>query len=357
MKKVIFLISILFFYACSDSQSPTPIPTDPQNPTATGWTIPENEVLNGGPGKDGIPSIDDPKFISNDAVKFMTDNDLILALKHGDEVRGYPHPILDWHEIVNDKIADLAIAVTYCPLTGTGIGWDRMVDKKETTFGVSGLLYNSNLIPYDRETDSFWSQMRMDCVNGDLVGTEINTYPLVEMSWKTWKEYFPSGKVMSTETGRQRSYGVYPYGDYKISDRLIFPVSNSIASLPTKERVLGVFVENLVRIYRFSNFTGPDYSVIEEDYLESPLVVVGNQGKNVIAAFSRNLEGNIRTFKGLGSGNGQSIMKDDLGNVYNIFGEVVSGPNKGSKLPSVRNFIGYGFVWGAFYDEGLSIFE
>ncbi len=183
------IIWIVFFIAgisCADSDPLAGSQGGGSN--SNEWLIPQNEVRDGGPGKDGIPSLTTPSFVDNaTADAFMLDNDLILAVKVGSEVRGYPHPILDWHEIVNDVMGDNKFAVTYCPLTGTGIGWNRVVNGEETTFGVSGLLYNTNLIPYDRKTDSNWSQMRNECVNGELMGDDADLVHMVEMSWSTWK--------------------------------------------------------------------------------------------------------------------------------------------------------------------------
>ena len=142
----------------------------PIDNTDTDWSIPIAEVLDGGPGKDGIPALENPVFISAENTTVLQDADLVLGFKNGDDVRAYPRIILDWHEIINDNIGDVSLAVTYCPLTGTGIGWDRNIDGNETTFGVSGLLYNTNLIPYDRATGSNWSQILNASVNGSLAG-------------------------------------------------------------------------------------------------------------------------------------------------------------------------------------------
>jgi hypothetical protein len=193
------------------------------------WLIPVSEVRDGGPGKDGIPALSNPKFISLDKVDYFLDNELVIGFVDGDKNRAYPHSILDWHEIVNDRVGSVDISVTYCPLTGTWICWDRKIIGKVTTFGVSGLLYNSNLIPYDRETDSNWSQIGLQCVNGPLVGTEAVTIGVVETKWGTWKKIYPESKVLSTNTGYNRGYGFYPYGDYRADHAyLLFPVSGGI---------------------------------------------------------------------------------------------------------------------------------
>ena len=198
----LFFVCILFFLitSCSEDGQPSPVtinnPNTPNNSNNSSWLVPLNEVRDGGPGKDGIPSIDNPIFQSVSEASFP-DDELVIGLKWDDEVRVYPHYILDWHEIVNDDLGPVSVAVTYCPLTGTTIGWDRQVNGENTTFGVSGLLYNSNLMPYDRRTNSTWSQMRLDCVNGELISTEINTIQLVETSWGTMKELYPNAMVFN----------------------------------------------------------------------------------------------------------------------------------------------------------------
>ena len=196
------------------------------------WTLPRNEILDGGPGKDGIPALLDPLLVLAQDATYLTNGDLILGYKMGDEVRAYPHKILDWHEIINDQINGFPFAVTYCPLTGTGIGWERTINRTVTTFGVSGLLYNTNLIPYDRLTDSNWSQIRLDCVNGSAQGILAKTVELVETTWGNWKEMYPQSKVVSDRTGWSRDYQLFPYGNYRTDHSIIFfPISPSNPSV------------------------------------------------------------------------------------------------------------------------------
>lgn len=202
----IYLIAALFaFTACTDEDM-AGTPGDINNPDNPAWLIPVAEVRDGGPGKDGIPAIDNPNFISASAVTYLNDNDLVLGFADGNNVSAYPHSILDWHEIINVDTENHSIAVIYCPLTGTGIGWDRVINEKKTTFGVSGLLYNSNIIPYDRLTGSNWSQLLLKSVNGELSGTLPKTYNLIETTWKTWKAMYPASRVVSTNTGFNRNY-------------------------------------------------------------------------------------------------------------------------------------------------------
>jgi len=347
LKNLFLLISITLIFSFCDTG---------ELPDIGEWAIPTDEVFDGGPGKDGIPSVDDPRFStsSDNETNYLLDTDLILGLQVGDEIRGYTHPILDWHEIVNDDVNGLPIAITYCPLTGTGIGWDRTVNGNITTFGVSGLLYNSNLIPYDRITDSNWSQMANECVNGDLINTPINTKLLVEMSWKTWKEMYPNADVLNRNTGFNRAYGTYPYGSYITNTSLNFPVDIDDDRLHRKERVLGVIIDGSAVAYQFKNFQGDSIQLVNDNFDGTELVIVGSEEKNFMVAFERELEGNVLDFTAL-QDELPAVIEDQDGNKYNVFGKRIEGVDVGKNLITPTNYIGYWFSWGAFY-PGIEIY-
>src|SRR5918996_1160596 len=173
--------------------------------------IPRNEMLPGGPPRDGILAIDQPRFIRLAEVNFLRDEDRILSAKIDNELRAYPLRILAWHEIVNDQIGDRAIAVTYCPLAGAGLVFDRQVNARKLSFGVSGRLYPSDLIMYDRETESLWPQIAMKAVSGAQAGAELRWLPSEHMTWRAWREAHPDGKVLSTRTGHARDYSESAY--------------------------------------------------------------------------------------------------------------------------------------------------
>jgi len=313
------------------------------------WLIPKEQVYDGGPGKDGIPALTNPTFIPMGEATYLNDDDLVIGVKVGDEVRAYPHPILDWHEIINDDINGKLLSVTYCPLTGSGIGWNRVLNGQATTFGVSGLLYNTNLIPYDRATNSNWSQMRLQCVNGALKGEFIETTPIVETSWKTWREMYPGTKVVSTNTGYSRPYGRYPYGDYRTNNgSLLFPVSNDDGRLPRKERVHGVIIGDGTKVYRVRSF--PDsIATINDSFRDVPIVVVGSSLKNFVVSFERRLpDGKLLTFRPV-QNSGAVVMIDDEGTAWDVFGRASSGPRANTQLKPTRSYIAYWFAWGAFY--------
>lgn len=314
------------------------------------WLVPINEILDGGPGKDGIAAISEPHFESIIKYHNYQDNDLVIGVKIGNETRAYPHPVLDWHEIVNDQIGDSAFALTYCPLTGSGIAWDRRLDGKTTTFGVSGLLYNTNLIPYDRATGSNWSQMQLRCINGDHLGEAIKIYPVVETTLESWREMYPGSKIMTTETGYNRPYGTYPYTSYRTNSRLIFPVKPLDDRLPLKERVVGVIVGTDAKVYRVSTF--PDtIGTINDEFMGLPVVAVGSRTRRLAVVYGRELpDGTVLTFEAL-QNQLPVVMRDNEGTTWDIFGEAVGGSRSGQQLPRQRSFIAYWFAWGAFYPQ------
>ncbi len=174
-------------------------------------SVPRHEMRSGGPGRDGIPSIDAPRFVSVSEADYMQDEDLVLSVTRGGETRVYPFRILVWHEIVNDRIGDEAFMVTYCPLCETAMVFDRTVDRKLLEFGVSGLLYQSDVLMYDRETESLWSQLGMEAVSGPMRGRTLTWLPAQQMTWARWKTEYPEGRVLSMQTCRMRSKrGAYP---------------------------------------------------------------------------------------------------------------------------------------------------
>lgn len=200
MKKITLTILLLLaLLSCSQPDSVTPdssITVSPNGTATNEWLIPQSKVFDGGPGIDGIPSVDQPKFEHPDhpAHDYLNDDSRVLVYRSDNIIKAYPHPILDWHEIVNDQIGEDSIALTYCPLTGTGIGWGRIINGNRTTFGVSGLLYESNLMPYDRSTNSTWSQLFNQCVNGALIRTAPPFFNFVEINFAALKKLYPQAQ-------------------------------------------------------------------------------------------------------------------------------------------------------------------
>lgn len=316
------------------------------------WLIPQSQVLDGGPGKDGIPALTNPQFINASAASYLDDRDLILGFVEGDDARAYSHKILDWHEIINDNFDQTSVSVIYCPLTGTGIGWGREIGGSETTFGVSGLLYNTNVIPYDRATDSNWSQLALLAVQGRERGSRPEIINLVETTWGTWKSMYPNTRVVSTNTGHNRNYQRFPYGDYKTNNSsLFFPISVNDTRLPAKERVLTLFAEEVAKAYSMELFGNANRLIIDE-FASEKLVVVGNKAKNFIVSYKTRLEdGTDMEFELLDDG--AKILKDQEGNIWDIMGRAMSGPRQGQQLGSFDRMIGYWFCFAPFYETVL----
>ncbi|MGH7943839.1 MAG: DUF3179 domain-containing protein [Opitutaceae bacterium] len=232
-------------------------------------TIPIADIRAGGPPRDGIPSIDRPKFVPAARVKYLEADDMVVSFSHRGETRAYPLRILVWHEIVNDRLGDLAINVSYCPLCGSAMVFDRAINGRTLEFGVSGLLYQSDVLMYDRQTESLWSQLEMAAVSGPQVGRKLRLLPAQHMTWRAWKKEHPNGLVLSTDTGQDRDYERQPYGDYEKSPRLMFPVNAHRKDLPTKAWVAGVVIDGVSRAYPHDRL--PDGIEIEDTVGGTPM--------------------------------------------------------------------------------------
>ncbi len=234
-----------------------------------------DEVLSGGPPKDGIPSIDEPTFTGvADADQRLDPGDVVFGVAKGEDVKAYPQYVLVHHEIVNDALDGTPVSVTYCPLTGTAMGFER----GETTFGVSGNLLNNNLVMYDRATDSRWPQMLATAIDGTHEGRSLREFRLVWTTWENWKTRHPETAVLSEDTGYLRDYGRDPYGTYNprggyyTSSNTLFERLRNDDRYPSKKMVIGVrtgdgataFVKDALR----------ERGVIEGELAGTPVVAV-----------------------------------------------------------------------------------
>jgi len=342
---MLLLVATTLLWQCSSSSTVE----QPEETDTPEWSIPIAEVLDGGPGRDGIPALENPIFLTADDATFLFEEDLVIGFKNGDDIRAYPHTILDWHEIINDNIGNVSLAVTYCPLTGTGIGWNRILNGEETTFGVSGLLFQSNLIPFDRATQSNWSQILNESVNGSLLGEKIDLIGLVETDWKTWQLLYPDTKVVSLETGFSRTYGLYPYGNYRTDNDFFVSPTPKDDRLPSKDRVLAITDDTNAKVFQFSDFES--VPVIKDTFMNKTHLIVGNE--NFMVSFELNASQNALEFEYAFDGNSDIVLTDDEGNRWNIFGEAVSGPREGERLASSESFMAYWFSIPAFYETEL----
>lgn len=215
------------------------------------YIVDPEKIISGGPPKDGIPSIDSPSFVTvEEADRWIEDNELVLAIMYKGVKRVYPLQIMVWHEIVNDEIAGDAVLVTYCPLCGSGIAYERKINNESVEFGTSGKLYNSNLVMYDRKTNSYWSQIDGLAIVGELTGTELKPVSIDTVVWRDWKKAHPDSEVLSQDTGFIRPYGKDPYGNYYENSFVFFPVENRDDRVHPKTVVFGIEVNGAYKAYK-----------------------------------------------------------------------------------------------------------
>ena len=226
--------------------------------------IPVDEIKKGGPPRDGIPSLEDPKFVTADDAGYLKDRDRVLGISINGVARAYPIRILNYHEIVNDVIGGTAVVITYCPLCGSGTAFEAVINNRKYEFGVSGLLYNSDVLMYDRSTGSLWSQLMVQAVSGPMQGTRLKQLPLSHTSWPEWLERHPDTQVLSSKTGYSRSYRVNPYPNYGSNGKLYFPVAESDDRYRRKEVVMGLEINGRFKAYPFKELKKGKHSFDDE---------------------------------------------------------------------------------------------
>ena len=215
--------------------------------------VPLKEIVSGGVDKDGIPSILYPEFLTvAEAKGFLTDDDRVLALAVDGAAKAYPIKIMNWHEVVNDSFNKRRVFITYCPLCGSGIAFDAEINGKHLVFGVSGLLYNSDLLFYDYGTESLWSQIEMKAITGRMSGTKLKPIPLLLTTWGKWKKQHPETLSLAPGIGMSGNYKYNPYGKYQKDAGLIFPVSKKDDRYHPKSWVIGIKAGGVAKAYPFS---------------------------------------------------------------------------------------------------------
>lgn len=315
-------------------------------------TIPTDRLVDGGVGKDGIPALTNPSLVDpgTSQAQYLTDSSRVIGFAVGDDTPvAIPHNILWHHEITNfDDRGGLDVAVTYCPLTGSSLAFDReAVNGAE--FGVSGLLFNNNLVMYDRrDAESLWPQMNRKANCGAVTGTGLEMIAVVEMRWSRWRELHPDTKVISRQTGFARDYSSsgYPYGNYEQpnNDQLLFPMDVDDRR-PPKERVLGIpNGEDGGLALPFGVLDdGSAVKVIDTAVGGTRMVVFWNREARGAMAFE--------TAESFSVQDGQ-IVDDETGSVWSIEGRALNGPRKGEMLDAVEEaYVAFWFAWAAFQPE------
>jgi len=308
--------------------------------------IPLDKIKGGGPPKDGIPSIDTPVFADIQNSHLISDSDTVIGLEINGEAKAYPLFILVWHEIVNDDVGGIPVSVTYCPLCYTNQVFERVIDGQEVEFGTSGKLYNSNLLMYDRFTESYWSQALGMAVTGELSGYQLNLIPFDVITWGDWKTLHPDTVVLTTDTGHIRSYASDPYGDYYTEPRIMFPVEHSDDRMHPKEIILGFNQENTYKSYKQNDV---ESNVVINDFIDkTPVLLVSFFSQNS-CAFERTLDDKILDFKFIEN----KIIDTQTNSEWNYDELAISGEHKGKQLERMPIEPGFWFEWVAFHPETL----
>lgn len=384
MKPVFFAIIITLLSACSSAPSTaieqvetslgeaSQLPTAPALPGnlrvfseefSTDFSIRSvsfDEILSGGPPKDGIPAIDQPKFISpSEADEWLGPMEPVIQVQVGDDARAYPIQILIWHEIVNDEVGGVPMLVTFCPLCNTAIAFKRTVGNMVLDLGTTGRLRFSNLIMYDRQTETWWQQATGEAIVGELTGNQLEFYPTLIVSWQDFKNAFPNGLVLSRNTGYERSYGRNPYAGYDNinSSPFLFQGPPTPDELPPMTRVLTVDLNSDTVAFTYDLLA--QVGVVNETIGGQPLVIIWQPGVvspldtsstaegravGAAAAFSRVLDKTTLAFV---YQDGQ-ITDEQTGSRWDIFGRAVDGPLEGSQLQPVVAINHFWFSWAAF---------
>jgi Protein of unknown function (DUF3179) len=309
--------------------------------------VPLDKIVSGGPPPDGIPSIDNPKFVSmEEADKFLQVADQVVGLNINGDIRAYPLQILVWHEIINDNVGGVPVAVTYCPLCFTNQVFHRTVEGQTVEFGTSGKLYNSNLVMYDRTSNSLWSQALGQAIVGKHAGLKLDRIPFDVAFWKEWKQLYPTTKVLSRDTGSTRPYGADPYGNYYTSSELFFPVSNKDNRLGLKEIVVGLENVGQFKAYKLQQIE--DNKVIN-DRIGSKSIALFSLHPFMVRVFNTTLDGQNVEFQF--DKNTSKITDKQTGSDWNFDGIAISGPMKGKHLTRLPFDEGFWFEWVAFHPK------
>ena len=350
-------LALIFFVSACEAQVASP--WEWPNTDFTITSIDLNEVMSGGPPKDGIPAIDEPKFVDNTAAEsWLHDQEPVITVVVDGFARAYPVQILMYHEIVNDELNGLALSVTFCPLCNASIVFERELDGRILDFGTTGRLRKSDLVMYDRQTESWWQQFTGTGIVGSLTASKLRRYPAYITSFADFKRAFPHGEVLSRETGFSRPYGNNPYRGYdSITDQPFLFRDPVDPRLPPMEYVLNVSVDNQHKLYPFSRLENE--VVVNDIVFGVPVVVLTRHGtfsaldQSQISAsrqipsataFSRRLNGQDLEFT-LRDGR---VIDEQTGSTWNIFGRATGGPLQGRQLAPVDSGVHFAFAWLAF---------
>jgi len=327
-----------------------------------------DDIFSGGPARDGIPPLDSPRFESVDSADgWIDDVEPVIIFDYEGVARAYPLQIMTWHEIVNDEVAGTPVVVTFCPLCNTALVFRRPTIAGETlTFGTSGNLRYSDLVMWDRQTESWWQQFNGQAIVGDLTGTQLEFLPSAIISWADFKSNHPGGEVLSIKTGFIRSYGRNPYSGYDNINSYPFAFTGDLENdLPPMARVLGIQLEDgqgaafsldLLQENLILNKVLGDTKVVifwkpgTASALDSSSI---SNGRDVgtTGVFLSEVDGQLLTFE---SGQDGVFIDQETNTTWDILGKALFGPLEGTQLVSLPHHDTFWFAWAAFV-PGISL--
>jgi hypothetical protein len=342
---------------CRAAEPPT-APTDaPSAPATPDPLVYRGQLVDVLP-RDGIPSIDEPRFVAPGAADWLSDREPVMALELGGIARAYPLQILTRHEIVNDVLAGRPVAVTYCPLCNSGLVFDRHVRGRTLEFGVSGKLYRSALVMYDRQTDSLWTHFDGLAVQGPLTGSRLEALPSQILSFGEWREANPGGEVLSRRTGHPVTYGSNPYESYDSQDgpyAQFFPQAVNYR-LPAMARVVGISGRGSPVAYPYRALARGRAGVLHH----RGLVVFWRAGTASALDTETIARGRDVGATGVFEARGRRFVARDgllldrnTGSRWSLTGRAVSGPLAGVRLRPVPHLDAFWFAWQGYYPETL----
>ncbi|MFB6362386.1 MAG: DUF3179 domain-containing protein [Halobacteriales archaeon] len=311
------------------------------------YTVDPDKLRQGCPGGlDCIPSIDNPRFQPANQATWLKPSDRVIGVEIKGQARAYPLRILNVHEVVNDRLAGQAIAVTYCPLCRSGLVFSRRVNGQTLTFGVSGKLLDANLVLYDRQTETYWSQIRGEAIVGPLVPTTLTLRPSTITTWADWRRGHPDTQVLSRDTGiyPKATYGSNPYAGYANNSQVGYGVGEVDDRLSPKTLVFGLTVGGSSVAYPESTVRSED--VIIDEVGSEPVVVVEDPGDGGVSAFSRRIENETLTFRA-----GEEALIDQHGHRWSYDGVARSGPRAGEQLDRLATHGVFWFAWSQFHPD------
>ena len=322
-------------------------------------TVDLGEIGHGGLPRDAIPAIDHPRFVStDDAGEWLYPREPVIALEVGGEARAYPIQVLIWHEIVNDMLGASPVAVTFCPLCNAAIVFERKVDGRLLDFGTTGKLRHSDLVMYDRQTESWWQQFTGTGIVGHYAGQTLRRIPASIIAFEDFREAYPEGQVLSRDTGYPRDYGRNPYRGYdRVGDRPFLLRGTPDPRLPAMQRVLGISLESTSVAYPLPGLL--ERTPINEEIDETPVVVFAKAGAlsaldtetirssrfvPTAAAYDRRVGAQELTFER----RNDAVVDRETGSRWNVLGHALDGPLAGSRLTQVDDGVFFAFAWLAF---------